>query len=108
MPRADISGLGSYSRGVPITQACGFISAPWILPFDIEQFKGENLVALDTLLYQISRPCSILLKESSFNRAFLFGIHSAIKEGDGGTFSQFPWFSKVKSLYRSILSTFSA
>ena len=26
-------------RGVPITQACGFISAPWILPFDITQFS---------------------------------------------------------------------
>ncbi len=43
-------------RGVPITKHCGFASksAPWVIPFDIAQFTGKNLVDLNNLPHQIS------------------------------------------------------
>ena len=42
-------------RGVPKTANCGFTSkSPWVVVFNIAEFKGEHLVDPDALPYEIS------------------------------------------------------
>ena len=42
-------------RGIPITENSGFTSkSPWVLVFNITEFKGEHLAHLDALPHEIS------------------------------------------------------